>query len=115
MNNIYIKTTPAFDRKVAKLLSEDVLKEFLDHIEVNPEAGKIISGTGGVRKIRWKKGDNDKGKSGGVRILYHYSDDLLILLITIFGKSEKEDISQEEKNQLKRTVPLLIAKYRGEL
>ncbi len=115
MTNIYIKTTPVFDRKVAKLLSEDVVNGFLDHIGKHPEAGKIITGTGGVRKIRWRKGDNDKGKSGGVRILYHYSANLLILLITIFGKSEKEDITQEERNQLKRTVPLLVTKYRGEL
>ena len=114
MNNLYIKTTPAFDRK-ASLMTEKALEEFLDHIEKNPEAGKIISGTGGVRKIRWEKGDNDKGKSGGVRILYHYSKDLLVLLITLYGKSEKENISQAERNQLKQTVPLLVAKYRGEL
>lgn len=114
MDNLYIKTTPAFDRK-ANLMTEKALEEFLDHIGKNPESGKIITGTGGVRKIRWGKGDNDKGKSGGVRILYHYSKDLLVLLITLYGKSEKENISQAERNKLKQTVPLLVAKYRGEL
>ena len=113
--NIYIKTTPAFDRKVAKLLSEKTLNEFFDHIGKNPEEGEVITGTGGVRKIRWQTGKNNKGKRGGARILYHYSDDLLVLLITLFGKSEKEDITQAERNTLKRTVPLLVAKYRGEL
>lgn len=103
MDNIYIKTTPAFDRKVIKLLSTTV------------EQGKVISGTGGVRKIRWKTGNNDKGKSGGVRILYHYSKDLLVLLITLYGKSNKANISQAERNELKRIVPMLVAKYRGEL
>jgi len=115
MNEIYIKSTPAFDGKADNLMTEDALGEFLDHIGKNPKEGKIITGTGGVRKIRWRKGDNDKGKSGGVRILYHYSDDLLVLLITLFGKSEKENISQAERNELKRIVPLLVAKYRGEL
>lgn len=113
--NIYIKTTPAFDRKAEKLLSKDALEEFYDHIGQNPELGKIISGTSGVRKIRWKTGLNDKGKSGGVRILYHYSDDLLILLITAYGKSDKENITDSERNDLKRSIPLLVAKYRGEL
>ena len=113
--NIYIKTTPAFDEKAEKLLSTEVLEEFLDHIGQNPEAGKVITGTGGIRKIRWHTGKNNKGKSGGVRILYHYSDDLLVLLITLFGKTEKEDLTQAERNTLKRTVPLLVAKYRGEL
>ena len=49
------------------------------------------------------------------RILYHYSKDLLVLLITLYGKSDKENVTQEERNELKRTVPLLVAKYRGEL
>lgn len=68
--NMYIKTTPAFDRKAATLLSKDALDEFYDYIGLNPKLGKIIPGTAGVRKIRWKTGFNDKGKSSGVRILY---------------------------------------------
>ncbi|QDQ41200.1 addiction module toxin RelE (plasmid) [Legionella geestiana] len=115
MKEIYIKSTPAFDRKAERLMTEEALEDFFDHIEKNPKEGKVITGTGGVRKIRWRKGDNDKGKSGGVRILYHYSDDLLVLLITLFGKSDTENISQAERNELKRTVPLLVAKYKGEL
>ena len=113
--NVYIKTTPAFDRQAEKLLSKDALEEFYDYIGQNPKLGNIISGTSGVRKIRWKTGHNDKGKSGGVRILYHYSGDLLVLLITVYGKSDKENITDSERNDLKRTVPLLVAKYRGEL
>ena len=113
--NIYIKATPAFDRNADKLMSKDALNGFLDFIAENPENGKIIAGTGGVRKIRWETGANNKGKSGGVRILYHYSEDILVLLLTLYGKSQKENISDAERNQLKRTVPLLVAKYRGEL
>ena len=112
---IHIKTTPAFDRKAEKLITIEALEAFYDYIEKNPNHGKIIPGTAGVRKIRWKTGLNDKGKSGGVRILYHYSDDLLILLITLYGKSDKENITDSEKNQLKRAIPLLVSKYRGEL
>lgn len=112
---IYIKTTPAFDRKSKQFLSNEALEEFFDYIAQNPEQGKVISGTGGVRKIRWKTGYNDKGKSGGVRILYHYSKDVLVLLITVYAKSEKENISQSERNTLKQTMPMLIAKYKGEL
>ena len=115
MDNLCIKATPAFDRNADKLMSKEALNEFLDFIIQNPEKGTIIVGTGGVRKIRWETGANNKGKSGGVRILYHYSEDILVLLITLFGKSKKENISDTERNQLKRTVPLLVAKYRGEL
>ncbi len=114
-NNIYIKATPSFDREAEKLLSSKALDDFLDYISQYPEKGRIISGTSGVRKIRWETGFNSKGKSGGVRILYHYSNDVLILLITVYGKSNKETISNAEKNQLKRSVPLLVDKYIGEL
>ena len=113
--DIFIKTTPAFDKNAKKLLSSEALEEFYDYIGHNPEQGKIIPETSGIRKIRWKPGFNDKGKSGGVRILYHYSDDILILLITLYGKNNQENITDSEKNQLKKTIPLLVAKYRGEL
>jgi len=86
-----------------------------DYLILHPEKGKIISGTNGVRKLRWKTGTNDRGKSSGARILYHYSKDLLILLISLYGKSEKENISHAECNALKRLVPAIVAKYRGEL
>ncbi len=60
--NISIKTTPAFDRKAAKLLSPEILEEFFDHIGQSSETGEVITGTGGVRKIRWQTGKNNKGK-----------------------------------------------------
>jgi hypothetical protein len=111
MDGIVIKTTPFFDRKAKKILTSEALEEFFDYLEINPEKGDLIPGTGGVRKIRWQTG-RGKGKSGGVRILYHYSKGLLIILITLFEKSEKENITHEERNELKKLVPELVKKYR---
>ncbi len=107
--------TPAFERKAKKLLTEEALYELLDYLEVQPEKGVIISGTGGVRKLRWKTGKNDRGKSGGVRVLYHYSQNLLVLLITLYSKTEKENINQEERNELRRILPQLVAQYQEDL
>lgn len=115
MDNIYIKSTPDFDRLAEKLMSEKAVEDFFSYIELHPESGAVISGTGGIRKVRWESGKNNKGKSSGVRILYHYSEDLLIILIAVFGKSEKENISDREKNDLKQALPMLIDKYRGEV
>ena len=111
MNNLTIKTTPAFDRKAKALMTEESLEDLYDNLEANPEKGAIIAGTGGVRKLRWPTGRNNKGKSSGVRVLYHYSKDVLVLLITVYGKSEKDNVTQAERNNLKRLVPQLIAKY----
>lgn len=115
MNSIYIKATPAFERKARNLMTREALDGLFDHLERYPDQGKVIRGTSGVRKLRWRTGYNDRGKSGGVRILYHYSKDLLVLLITTYGKSEKENISEAERHELKRLVPLLVEKYRGDL
>jgi mRNA-degrading endonuclease RelE of RelBE toxin-antitoxin system len=115
MDDFIIKMTPAFEKKAKKHLTEDALEELLDFLEFHPEKGDLIVGTSGVRKLRWKSGKNDKGKSGGVRVLYHYSKGLLVLLITIFSKSEKENISKEERNDLKRSIPLLVSKYLEDL
>lgn len=115
MKEIVIKTTPDFDRKVQKLITEEAIEALFDYLLLYPEHGKVISGTSGLRKLRWKSGLNDKGKSGGVRIIYHYSNDLLIVIITVYAKSEKENLTQAERNAFKRIVPKLIEKYKGEL
>jgi len=83
MDNIILKMTPAFERKSDELLTENSLEELLDYLLSNPSKGVLIPGTSGVRKLRWVTGKNNKGKSSGVRVLYHYSKGILILLITL--------------------------------
>ena len=111
MEEIRIKMTPAFEKLSHKLILPEILNDLLNTLESNPTKGTIIPGTGGIRKLRWITGKNNKGKSGGVRVLYHYSKNILILLITLYGKNQKDNISQSEKNELKRTIPQLVAKY----
>ncbi len=115
MNKILILTTPAFDKKAGKLLSEDALEELYDYLEECPDSGQIIQGTGGIRKLRWASGKNNKGKSGGVRILYHYSKEVMVLLITLYSKSEKENITQAEKSILKSIVEKLLKEFKEEI
>ena len=115
MKEIIVKVTPDFERKSKKLMSEEAKEELYDYLLLNPMEGAIIKGTGGLRKLRWKTGLNDKGKSGGVRVIYHYSDNLLIVLITLYSKTQKENLTQEECNAFKRLTPLLIEKYKGEI
>ncbi|CAL7963112.1 putative transcriptional regulator [Gammaproteobacteria bacterium] len=91
------------------MISDDKLREFIDWIVSNPDAGAVIVGTGGIRKVRWQTGKDNKGKSGGVRILYYYdSDDYVILLITLYRKSDKENIDAGEKAYLKKILPELL-------
>jgi mRNA-degrading endonuclease RelE of RelBE toxin-antitoxin system len=91
--------TKQFEGKVAKVMSAAEKDELFDFIARNPKEGKVISGTGGVRKLRFSI--EGKGKRGGVRVIYYYYNECNpVLLFTIFGKGEKSDLTQKEKNIL---------------
>lgn len=107
-----IKSTPTFTRIAKKLLTQSELEELCNYLLRYPDVGKMIKNTHGVRKLRWKSGKDNKGKSGGIRVLYHYSKNLLILLITVYRKSEKENITQAQCNELKQLIPKLVAYYK---
>lgn len=59
---------PEYIRRVNELLNEAERKAIIDYLAAHPRSGNIMEGTGGIRKLRWARGD--KGKSGGVRIIY---------------------------------------------
>lgn len=90
-------------------------KEILDIIEylaANPNAGDEISGTGGCRKIRYKLEGNNKGKSGGARIITLFTgDDLPIFLITVFSKNQKINLTKSERNDLKKITSKIVEGY----
>jgi hypothetical protein len=69
----------------------------------HPESGKIVSGSGGVRKLRWAV--RGKGKSGGIRVIYYWkvSDDE-IWLLTVYGKSERETIPAHILRQIAEEI-----------
>jgi len=100
---ITIIETPQFLSKAAKVMSAAEKDELFDFIARDPEAGDVIPGTGGVRKLRYVI--QGKGKRGGVRVIYYYYNDRNpVLLFTVFGKNEKSALTEKEKNTLYRIV-----------
>lgn len=68
-----------------------------------PQAGDVIPGTGGLRKLLWKR--PGVGKSGGVRVIYYWlGADWQIRLLMMYPKSRKADLSPVEKAMLKKVV-----------
>jgi mRNA-degrading endonuclease RelE of RelBE toxin-antitoxin system len=65
--------TAAFARRAEKLLTAEEHEELILHLALHPESGDEISGTGGVRKVRFAS--HGRGKSGGVRVIYYFYDE----------------------------------------
>lgn len=87
-------------------------KELTDFVARNPEWGAVISGTGGLRKLRWAR--RGTGKRGGYRVIYYYySEAFPIYLFTIYTKAEQEDLTPDEKKQLAAVVGLLKAEAKS--
>lgn len=64
-----------------------------------------MPGTGGFRKLRWPDPRRGKGRRGGLRIIYyHFPDDEVIWLMTIYDKNEAADLSPSEKKALKAAI-----------
>jgi len=64
-----------------------------------------MPGTGGFRKLRWPDPRRGKGRRGGLRIIYyHFPDDEMIWLMTIYDKDEAADLSPREKKALKAAI-----------
>jgi hypothetical protein len=86
-------------------LDDNDLKSFQEFLLEKPDRGDIIPNTGGVRKVRWDLPKNNKGKSGGIRVLYmdyeHYEK---LYLLLAFPKSKKENISEKTKQEIKKIV-----------
>jgi hypothetical protein len=62
-----VAETPIFQRYAAEVWSAAEREQFISYIASNPEAGALIRGSGGCRKVRW--GASGRGKSGGARII----------------------------------------------
>ena len=104
---ITVAETEPFQKKVSRLLSEDERAELIAYLSMHPNSGVLIQGTGGIRKLRWAR--SGRGKSGGVRIIYYFHSEYMPLyLLTLFGKSEKANLSMEEKHILSKAVKELV-------
>ena len=93
--------TPIFTADVLELLSDDDYAALQQHLVVQPNAGDVIVGTGGLRKVRWMI--QGRGKRGGTRVIYYHvvSQDQ-IRMILVYRKGIKDDLTPKEKGVLRK-------------
>ena len=101
-----------YRRRADELLSRDEQDAVIDLVAYEPTCGDVIKGTGGLRKVRIARGSS--GKRGGARVVYYFHDfDVPILLLAVYAKNEKSDLSAVEKREFSKLVMEIVAKWRN--
>ena len=96
---------PTFTRHLLSYLTDDEYRHLQEALVSNPDAGAVMPGTGGFRKMRWPDPRRGKGARGGLRIIYyHFADEAQIWLMTLYGKDEVTDLTPAEKRTLKAAI-----------
>ncbi len=98
-----IVETPTFTRLIKELMSDEDYRALQETLVSRPDAGDLIRGSGGLRKIRWSL--EGRGKSGGVRAIYYWvvSDDHIRMLY-VYPKGKQENLTREQLKRLKVIV-----------
>lgn len=100
--------TEKFTKLFDTLATEKERASLYQYLSQSPLAGDVIQGSGGVRKLRWKR--PGMGKRGGMRVIYYYFDRHGILsLLLAYAKSEKEDLKPKEIDIMRDLVETIRA------
>jgi hypothetical protein len=96
---------PLFSQLVGRYLADDEYRRLQLYLALDPDAGDVMPGTGGCRKMRWADRRRGKGKRGGLRVIYYYVvQDVQIWLLTLYDKDEVVDLSARERRLLKAAI-----------
>lgn len=95
--------TQRFIRMVETFWNEADLLEFVDFIAASPDAGTVVPGSGGLRKIRW--GHSGRGKRGGVRVIYYNRlTNGEVWLLLVYDKTVQENIPSHVLRKVKEEI-----------
>ena len=107
---ITVVETASFVTDAKVCMTNEERTEAINMIAANPECGDIVSGGGGIRKVRFAIGG--RGKSGGVRIIYYFHNERVpVFLLAVFAKNEQANLTRAEMNMLGNAAKMLARKY----
>ena len=105
MGVLEFRETVAFTRAITRLLSDEEYAELQGVLVVQPDAGIVIPGTSGLRKLRWTQQKRGKGKRGGIRVIYYWQmSETLVYMLLAYSKDEQEDLNTSQRKLLMRLV-----------
>lgn len=94
--------TPIFTKAIDGLLTPDQFARLQIYLTARPDAGTIIAGGGGIRKLRWAL--SGRGKSGGIRTIYYWSGGDQLFLLYAYPKNEQENLTAQQTALLRELV-----------
>jgi len=98
-----VAQTVVFEKYAAKIWSDDELEQFVNWIALNPLAGDVIPGSGGLRKVRWAAGG--RGKRGGARVTYYnVLKDGKVWLLMAYTKAKFDNLPSSVLKELKNAI-----------
>ena len=96
---------PPFERHRQSYLNDGNFREFQQMLMKHPEAGDVIEGTGGLRKVRYTDEKRGKGKRGGLRVIYYWwQPGNQFWLFTVYNKDEMDDLTAAQRKVLKELL-----------
>jgi hypothetical protein len=96
---------PPFERTRKDYMDDDAYSDLQQELMANPEAGDVMEGTGGLRKLRQPDPRRGKGKRGGLRVIYYWwlgGDQFW--LFTVFDKDQADDLTPDQRKALKQML-----------
>jgi len=95
-----------FSRHVYDHLNEEEYVALQWHLMVDPAAGDVIRGTGGVRKLRWAA--KGKGKRGGIRVIYYWQNSAgEIWLLALYAKNEMDTLPTDVLKRMRERFEVM--------
>jgi hypothetical protein len=93
---------PSFSRYRGDYLTDEGFRAMQNALMENLQAGDVIEGTGGLRKLRHADARRGKGTRGGLRVIYFWWEaGRQLWLFTLYDKDEMTDLSAKDKKALK--------------
>jgi len=103
IETMIILETKVFTKRIKELMSDDEYRALQEALIKRPDIGDVITGSGGLRKVRWKL--EGRGKSGGVRAIYYWVvDDAHIRMLYVYPKGKQENLTDDQLKQLKALI-----------
>lgn len=96
---VAFRESRTFERQAARLLGDESLRQLQARLAGSPDAGAVMPGGRGLRKIRWA--GSGRGKRGGTRVIYyHWVTDAIVELVVVYAKNETGDLTRKQVKEL---------------